>query len=337
MTGASIARPLPGAAARSRRWGALRELRLLPVIAVTMVIGTLLTPKFLTAGNLVNNVLVVSAVLGMVVIAESIILISGYFDLSLESTVGLAPMVAAWLVMPATLGGNGAELNPFLALAVMFALALAIGLLNGFLIARLKLNAFIVTLAMLIFLQGLNMGISGGRTLSGLPAQFTFLGRAELFTIPLLVWIVVVAFVLATIFMRQHATGRKIYAMGGNEDAARAAGVRTTRLTIGVFVFGSLMAALAGLMLTGRIASVTSAQGEGMIFTVFAAAVIGGVSLNGGRGSLLGAATGVLLLGLIQNLLVLSNVPSFWINAVYGVIILGALIFGHLAGARRRT
>jgi len=128
--------------------------------------------------------------------------------------------------------------------------------------------------------------------------------------------------------------------MGGNAEAARAAGIRTMRLTIGIILFGSLMAALAGLMLTGRIASVTANQGENLIFTVFAAAVIGGISLNGGRGNLLGAGLGVLLLGIIQNILTLSNVPSFWINAAYGAIILSALLIGWVSsniGGMRRT
>ena len=163
---------------------------------------------------------------------------------------------------------------------------------------------------------------------------FRVLGSAKLLGISVQVWIVVIAFILAAVFMRHHPTGRRIYAMGGNPAAARAAGVNTLRLTIGVFVVGALIAGVAGLMLTGRIASVTANQGDGMIFTVFAAAVIGGISLNGGRGTMLGAATGVLLLGIIQNILTLSNVPSFWINAVYGVIILGALVFGQLTSKR---
>jgi simple sugar transport system permease protein len=142
------------------------------------------------------------------------------------------------------------------------------------------------------------------------------------------VWFMIIAFVVAAIFMRYHPTGRRIYAQGGNPDAARAAGVRTQRLTIGLFVTGGIMAAIGGLLLSSRIASVTANQGANLIFTVFAAAVIGGISLNGGRGSIVGAATGVLLLGMIQNVLVLSNVPSFWIDATYGAIILGALLIG---------
>lgn len=314
------------------RLGGLRELVLLPVIVVVMIIGTILTPNFLTVNNLLNNVLVTSAVLGVVVIAESMILIAGYFDLSLESTVGLAPMLAAWLVLPAAVGGSGLGLNPWAAFGVMFVASIAIGLFNGFLIAVLKLNAFIVTLAMLIFLRGLTLGISGGQTLSGLPPEFRALGNSYILGISVQVWIVVVAFVVVALFMRSHPVGRKIYAIGGNEDAAKAAGINTVRITIGLFVVGAMLAALAGLMLTSRIASVTANQGDGMIFTVFAAAVIGGISLDGGRGSMIGAATGVLLLGIIQNILTLTNVPSFWISAIYGLIILAALVFGHFSG-----
>jgi simple sugar transport system permease protein len=330
----STASRVGSGASLGRRLGWLRDLALLPVIALTMIIGAVVTPNFLTLGNIFNNVLVISAVLGMVVLAESIILISGYFDLSLESTVGLAPMLAAWLVVPAASGGLGLELPGGVAVVVMLFAGAAIGLFNGIMIAVFKLNAFMVTLAMLILLRGLCMGISGGETLSGLPDIFTALGSTYIAGISIQVWIVVVAFAVAAVFMRHHPTGRKIYAMGGNEEAARAAGINTTRLTIGIFVVGSVVASFAGLMLTSRIASVTANQGDGMIFTVFAAAVIGGISLNGGRGTLVGALTGVILLGIIQNILTLSNVPSFWINAVYGVIILGALIFGHFAGSR---
>jgi simple sugar transport system permease protein len=242
--------------------------------------------------------------------------------------VGLAPMLAAWLVAPADAGGLGTEINPILALIVMLALGAGVGLINGFLIAKLNLNAFMVTLAMLILLQGFTLGISSGQTFSNLPLAMTFLDEFRFLLVPMSVWFMIIAFVVAAIFMRYHPTGRRIYALGGNADAARAAGVRTQRLTIGLFVAGGVLAAVGGLLLSSRIASVTANQGANLIFTVFAAAVIGGISLNGGRGSILGAATGVLLLGMIQNILVLSNVPSFWIDATYGAIILGALLIG---------
>jgi simple sugar transport system permease protein len=114
-------------------------------------------------------------------------------------------------------------------------------------------------------------------------------------------------------------------------QAARAAGIRTRRITIGLFVIGSVMAMFAGWLLLGQTAAATSSLGNNIIFTVFAAAVLGGIDLNGGRGNLVGAALDVFLLGLIQDILTLSRVPSFWINAAYGGIILGALLVGRLS------
>jgi simple sugar transport system permease protein len=310
------------------RWAGIRELALLPVIVVVFAFATLFVPYFGNADNIVNNILASAAVLGLLVIAQSVILIGGYFDLSMQSVVGLAPMVAAWLSARVEDGGLGTQIGPAGAIVVIFAIGGAVGLVNGFLVGGLRLNAFIVTLAMLILLQGFTLGISSGQTFSHLPATMTFLSDIKLFGVTLDVWLLVIAFALAAFFMRYHPTGRRIYAMGGSPNAARAAGVRTLRLTIGLFVFGGLMASLAGLALSARIASVTANQGENIIFTVFASAVIGGISLEGGRGSILGAASGVLLLGMIQNILVLSNIPSFWIDATYGAIILGALLIG---------
>jgi len=313
-------------------------LALLPVIVLTMTVGAVVNPAFLTRTNLVNNIISTSAVLGIVVIAEAIILIGGYFDLSLQSTVGFAPMVMAVLVSP--VADNGHAFPLIVGVVVMLACVLVIGLANGLMIAIMRLPAFIVTLAMLILLQGLTIGLSGGQTYSTLPRAMTYLGDGLFLTLPIQFWILVLAFGGTYLFMRYTTTGRSIYAMGGNPDAARAAGIRTTRLTIGIIMVGSLLAALAGLMLTGRIASVTANQGENLIFTVFAAAVIGGISLNGGRGNILGAGLGVLLLGVIQNILTLSNVPSFWIDAAYGGIILGALLIGWASsnvGGRRKA
>jgi simple sugar transport system permease protein len=204
-------------------------------------------------------------------------------------------------------------------------------------VAKLKLNAFIVTLAMLILIQGFTLGISGGQTYSGLPRYMTYLGDGQILGLPVQAIIFVVLFAAAYVFMKYTVSGRNIYAMGGNLNAAKAAGINVTRVTIGIFMTGAVFAMFSGLMLTGRIASVTANQGDGMIFTVFAASVIGGISLEGGRGNLIGAGIGVILLGVIQNILTLSNVPSFWINAAYGAIILGALLVGWVSSRNRTT
>lgn len=312
--------------ATSRVRTIFKDLALVPVIVLVAIYGAIYVPSFATPTNIISNILSVSAVLGILVVAQSIVLIGGYFDLSAQSTVGLAPMLGVWLFTRD--GGIGAVPNPWLALIIILGLGAAIGAFNGLLIGKLGMNAFIVTLAMLILLQGFTLGISGGQTFTDLPATITVFGTSKVLGIPLDVIVLVLVVALGAVFMRFHPTGRRIYAMGGNKEAARAAGVKTLRLTVGLFVFSGVMAAFAGMVLSSRIASVTASQGENIIFTVFAAAVIGGISLDGGRGTIIGAATGVLLLGMIQNILVLSNVPSFWIDATYGAIIVGALLIG---------
>jgi len=307
----------------------LRELGMLPALALALVIGNAISPAFLTRVNLIN-VLQQSSELSVVVVAEVLILLTGKFDLSLESIVGFAPMLAAWLVVPVAAGGQGAALPAVVGLLILFGTGAALGAINGLLVVKLRLNAFIATLAMLILLRGATLGVANGRTLSSLPSAFTFLGDTSLLTVPLSVWLAGVLFMVAGVILRQHRLGRSLYLIGGNAEAARAAGIRVQRITIGVYVIGGLLAALAGLMFTGRLASVTANQGQNLIFTVFAAAVIGGISLNGGRGSMLGALTGVLLLGLISNILTLSQISSFWIQASQGAIILGALLFQRL-------
>jgi simple sugar transport system permease protein len=273
--------------------------------------------------------------LAVVVLAEAIILIVGKFDLSLEAIVGVAPMFAAWLVTAEAIGGSGASVAPALAIAILIAIGAIVGLINGFLVVRLKLNAFIVTLAMLILLRGLVLGISHGQTFFNLPSEFLYLGTATWIGVPASVWIVAGLFVVAAGFLRYHRVGRSIYAIGGNAAAARAAGIRVDRIIIGVYVVGGVLAAFAGLLLTARIASVTAGQGQNLIFTVFAAAVIGGISLDGGRGRMIGALSGVLLLGIIQNILTLSQVQSFWIDACFGAIILISLVISRIAGGRQ--
>jgi simple sugar transport system permease protein len=146
------------------------------------------------------------------------------------------------------------------------------------------------------------------------------------------VWLAAVAFAFAAFMLRYHRLGRALYAIGGNPEAARAAGIRVERITWGVFVLGSALAALGGIVVTGYVGAINANQGNGMIFTVFAAAVIGGISLDGGKGTMFGALTGVLLLGVVQNLLTLAQVPSFWIQAIYGAIILGSLMVARMAG-----
>jgi simple sugar transport system permease protein len=310
----------------------LRELTLIPVLVIIAFIGWLNNPAFLTVDNLLN-ILQQSSELSILVIAETLVLLTARIDLSLESVVGLAPMLGAWLILKdTTMGGSGVGVPPLVGIAVVFVAGALIGLLNGFLVVKMRLSAFIVTLSMLILLRGLTLGLTNGTTLFDLPDSFVYLGSAKWLHVPISIWISGALYCIFGIFLRYHRVGRALYAIGGNWEAARVAGIRVERVVWGVYVVAGLLAALAGLMLTGRIASVVSSQGQNMIFYVFAASVIGGISLNGGRGRLLGALTGVLLLGVLQNVLTLSQVPTFWIDSVFGGIILLALLFARLAG-----
>jgi simple sugar transport system permease protein/ribose transport system permease protein len=330
VTPAGVATAPPGGPFRPRlRLARLRDLALVPAILVLVVVGALIDPVFLSTANIIN-VLQQQTELSLLVLAEAIILIGGKFDLSLESTVGLAPALAVALVIPAASNGLGTDWPTTLAIPICLLIGLAIGAFNGLLILRLGLSAFIVTLGMLIVLRGVQIGITGGQNLFELPPSVLYLGNALWFGLPASIWLCAALFAVAIVLLGFFRQGRSIYAIGGNADAARAAGIRTDRVIWIVFMVAGVLAALAGLLMTGRLGSVAAAQGQGMIFTVFAAAVIGGVSMDGGKGTLFGALCGVVVLGLINNILTLAGVSAQWIQAIYGLIILVALMLARI-------
>jgi len=311
-----------------------RELTLVPVIIVLMIAGAIVNSVFFTTSNLIN-VAQGGADLGMVVVAESLILLTGKFDISLQGTFGLAPLLGAWLIAPRLSSGLGTEWSPWVGLLIVLGVGLLVGAFNGFLVIKANFNAFIFTLAMSILLTGLQLGWLGGQTVYNLPSAFIYLGSESWFGVPVSVWVTVATFVVAALFLRYHRIGRAMYAIGGNLEAARAAGIKVDRIRIGVFMVASLLAAVGGLMQAGRVTAVTAGQGSNLIFGVFAAAVIGGISLEGGRGRMMGALTGVILLSLVTNILTLSNISSTWIDAVDGAIILIALGLARLIGTER--
>jgi simple sugar transport system permease protein len=311
----------------------LRGAALLPAIVALLVAGAFVNPHFLQPANLIN-IAGASSALALVVLAEALILIAGNFDLSLESTVGLAPAIGLLLVTPVMDRGWGQIVPVWAGLLAILVTGALVGLFNGLLIVRLRLNAFIVTLAMLIVMRGLLVGFTKGNTLFSVPAAFLYLGSETWLSIPVSVWVAAAIFIIAGIVLRYHRYGRALYAIGGNAEAARAAGIDVERITWSTFAIGGVLASIAGLILAGRLGAVSANQGNGMIFTVFAAAVIGGVSLDGGRGSALGALTGVLLLAVLENLLTFAQVQTFWIQAIYGAIILLALIAARVTGGK---
>jgi simple sugar transport system permease protein len=311
----------------------LRDLALIPAIIVIAIVGQIVNPVFLHTDNLLN-VLQTMSEIAVLVLAETLVLVAGKMDLSLESTFGLAPGIAAWLtVAPGVTHGLGLVPGGW-AIPITLAVGALIGTFNGLLIVRFRLNGFIVTLGMLIVIRGLLTGVSGGRTFFGLPSSMLYLSNTNWLGMPASIWVCLSAFAIAIVVLGFTVPGRALYAIGGNVDAARAAGIRTDRVMWLTLVIASTLAAFGGLLLAGRLASVAASQGTGDIFTVFAAAVIGGVSLNGGKGSMFGAFTGVLLLYMIQNVLTLGGVPAQWISALNGAIILIALIVSRITSGK---
>ncbi|MER6785572.1 ABC transporter permease [Streptomyces sp. NPDC000658] len=330
----------PASAEGSRRridLGRFRELSLIPAILVLGLIGFIVSPAFLTSDNLIG-VAQQSTELSLLVLATALILISGRMDLSLESTIGVAPVIAVWLVLP-TSGARftGLGLLPgWTAIPLCLLVGAVIGAVNGFLILKLRLNGFIVTLGMLTMLRGLQVALSEGQSIVELPSSFTYLGKASWWGAPAAIWICVVLFALGSAALAWLRHGRALYAIGGNAEAARTAGIRVDRIVWLVLITGSVLAAFAGILYSGHYGSISATQGSGWIFQVFAATVIGGVSLNGGKGSVFGALTGVLTLQLVVNVMTLAGVPPLWNQFLNGAIIIVALIISRFASGEKQ-
>jgi len=294
------------------------------------------TDKFLTPINL-RNVLVAASVLGILVVGQTFVLITGNFDLSSESTLGLAALIGLFLIVPpgSPTWGAGTELSPFISVAIILIMGAAIGWVIGALITYGKMNNFIVTLAMLIILRGAMLRFTNGQAVSSIdsrPAEiFNWLGHESAFSLPWLgkapisVLVMLGVFLVAYVVLKYRPFGRELYAIGGNRAAALASGIDPDKRIRQVYMISGFLAALAGWMLAGRISSVQSDLGEGYIFNVMAAAVIGGISLLGGRGSIVGALGGVLLLSIIDRGLNLMQVSVFWIQSIQGFVILLAM------------
>jgi simple sugar transport system permease protein len=314
--------------------GSIRELSLLPAIVIVFIVGYQSSPAFFTTANL-SNTAQASAALGMVVVAETLVLLTANLDLSLQSIYGFAPAVGAWLVVDKGGHGLGTQWSPWIGIAVVLLVGAGIGLFNGLMIVKLRFGAFIFTLAVLIMLAGLQQGLASDQSLYDMPGTLNYLGNAYWLGFPVSGWVTLAVFLIVGLFLRYHRAGRAVYALGGNLEAARAAGIKVDRVRIGVFCTAGLLAAIGGLMTAGQVATITANQGNNLIFQVFAAAVIGGIALEGGRGRIVGAFTGVVLLGLVQNVLVLRNTSTYWIDFAYGTIIMLALVLQRISSAIR--
>lgn len=304
-----------------------------PVLLLLVIVGAIVAPRFLTAINLLNILEQVS-VLGLTTIGLTFVVLIGRLDLSLEGIVGFAPMLAAVMLVPAAAGGFGIELPGWMGLIVALGTAGLIGLFNGFMVVKVGLNPFIATLGLLVLLRGGVLIISNGRSIYSPGEALTYLGSARIMGLPVSVIVFVLVATIVGLVFQFHRYGRALYAVGGNEEAARAAGINVDRVIWSAFFFAGLLAGLAGVLMSGRLDSAVTTQGQGIIFSAFAAAVIGGVSLGGGKGTIIGVVSGVLLIGVINNLLTLAQVSSFYVQASTGAVIIIAAVLTTVASRR---
>ncbi len=296
------------------------------ILVVVVALFSIFNSRYLTEPNLVD-ILVTASVLGILVVGQTFVLITGNFDLSAEGVVGLSAGIAVWLQGAAgqPTFGSGWHVNVVFAFVALFAVGAATGTINGFLITKVKMNNFIVTLAMMIVLEGMLPALSTGSTMSGAPASFNWLGTATIGTFPICGIVLIITFVGAHLVLKHRPFGRDLYAIGGNPQAAFASGINPNRRVYQAYIISGILAAFAGLILEGQVQSVPADLGNGMIFMVFAAAVIGGISLQGGRGNIIGAFGGVLLLAAITDGLNLLAVDVYFTSIIEGLIILAAV------------
>ncbi|MFG1924644.1 ABC transporter permease [Cryptosporangium sp. NPDC048952] len=303
-----------------------------PLVTALIVLCLVLavsTDSFLTTSNLLN-VLVQISVVGIAAVGGTFVIITSGIDLSVGSTVALSGMVAAWFMKEH--GASGA-----LGIVIALAVGVLVGAFNGMSVTWLRLTPFIATLAMLAMGRGLTQQVSQGQTIFGFPADFTFPGNGKIAGIQAPVIITVIVFAVGWFLLNRTNFGQRVFAVGGNREAARLAGIPVGRVVFTVYALAGLCAGLAGIVLAGRLNSALSSAANGLELQVIAAVVIGGTSLFGGRGSLIGTFIGALLIGVINNGLTLLNVNPFWTQFIQGVVIFVAVLLDALNQRRLKA
>jgi ribose transport system permease protein len=288
---------------------------------------TILSPFFLTFNNLFN-VGTQIAVIAILAFGQTFVIVSGGIDLSVGSVLGLAGIMFGWASAVA-----GLPLPVALALGIG-AGALA-GLTNGLLITLGNLPPFIATLAMLSAARGLALVISNGVPLNPIPDAIRTLGSGDLVFVPLPVVLMLIMWVITLVILRSTYPGRCMYAIGGNEEASRLSGINVDRQKLIIYTLSGLIAGIAGILLTARLASAQPQAGFTFELDAIAAVVIGGASLSGGVGTASGTLIGALILGVLRNGLNLLNVSSFWQQVVIGAVIALAVMTDTLRRRKR--
>lgn len=290
------------------------------LLGVFLFFGIIKPRTFLTFQN-VHFILYVSSMMGFLVFAETICLLSGNFDLSIGEIAGFSAMVTAVITVKSGLPG-------YLGIILVVLIGGLCGAFNGLLVGKIRLNPFLVTLGTSIMFDWLTMVVRRGSVL-GLPAVYLAPGGARVFGVYLAIFILLGFAILLAFVLAKTIWGSNLYSVGGNIEATRRCGINTDKVVFSAFVVAGMLAGISGLLYTGYMGVATSNLADGTVFMAFAGAVIGGVSLTGGRGSILNALGGTLLLGIIEAGLTMMAIDPAWQGTFTGVLVLVAILLNQ--------
>jgi len=302
------------------------QITYLVLVIITIgIIATVLNPNFLTLRNFFNIMQQIS-VLGILTMCMSLLMISGGLDISIGNMAGLVAMIFAKMLI----AGESITISVITVLAI----ALILGFINGVIIAKSKVTPLIITLGMNYVFLGVALIIGGGRpqTIIG---QFEFLGEAKVGPVPVAIIIYFLIFLFAFFLRKNTKYGRRLNAIGGNSQAAFLSGINVDWHVISIYALSGLIVGLAGLVLVSRLGMVRANSGSDFALQALAAAIIGGLTFEGGRGSLIGAFFGVLLLGILYNAMNIIGVSSYLQTIVLGAIIVIATVISNIGKMRR--
>jgi len=312
----------------------LLKARTLVALILVFAYFSFAAPNFLSVANavLISKHVAINAFLA---IGMTFVIITGGIDLSVGSVVGLTSMIAGYLVLNGIDPGFGwsIQFNTFEIMFIVCLVGVFVGWVNGVLITRLNVAPFIATLGMLYIARGAALLMSNGRTypnLNGNPDYgfdtFPVIGTGSFLGIPVMIWMLIIVTAASVYIAQRTPLGRHIYATGGNERGAALSGVRVQRVKMFVYMFSGLMAALVGLIIASQLKAAHPATGEFFELNAIAAAVLGGTSMSGGRGRILGTIVGAFVIGILSDGLIMMGVSSFWQMVIKGLVIVAAVV-----------
>ena len=303
------------------------ETAMLGALVLLSVVLTIFAPNFATAGNLRNVLWQVTGV-GIIAIGQTIVILTGGIDLSVGGIVAFSAMAGGLIMV------SGDSPNVPLGIAATLLIGLAVGVVNGLLIAYGRLAAFIVTLGMLSITTSLTYVISDAKSIVDLPDGYRVWGKGMIGNIPIYLLTFVILFILGQIFLTRTKPGRFIYAIGSNEEAARLSGVNTRLYKTLPYAITGVLCAISAIILSGKLGAIDPDTGTGFELKTIAAVVIGGTSLFGGKGTMVGTLIGVFLIGFLNNGLNLLKVNAFWQGTAVGVVIILSVLIERLSRSR---